>query len=155
MRAFNNRLKRSRDALLVRFFLFALLLGLSFRGVAHAGDKGPCKIATKGDSPTAKACASGGRDAATKLMKDMVKEAKSRASWQLSRSTNPKSQVGGRARAVEQRPDQGPERDRSAELSGTCTICVVCANYSRPDRVSTAFHWRASCSALSNDSQTV
>ena len=63
---------------LPRSLLFALLLALSFRGVAHAGDKGPCKLATKGDSPTAKACASGGRDAATKLMKDMVKEGKSK-----------------------------------------------------------------------------
>jgi hypothetical protein len=64
---------------LSRFFLFALVLGLSLRGFARAGDKGPCKIATKGDSPTAKACASGGRDAATKLMKDMVKQAKAKS----------------------------------------------------------------------------
>src|ERR1700759_2200920 len=56
----------------------SVLFGLSVVGVAHAGDKGPCKIATKGDSPTAKACASGGRDAATKLMKDMVKQAKAK-----------------------------------------------------------------------------
>ena len=54
--------------------VFALALSAS---VAKASDdKGPCKIATKGDSPTAKACASGGRAAATKLMKEMVKEAK-------------------------------------------------------------------------------
>jgi hypothetical protein len=52
------------------------LVGLIAAGVASAGDKGPCKIATKGDSPTAKACAKGGRDAAQKLMKDMVKQAK-------------------------------------------------------------------------------
>jgi hypothetical protein len=64
---------------LSRSFLFALVLGLSLGGVAHAGDKGPCKVATKGDSPTAKACASGGRDAATKLMKDMVKQAKAKS----------------------------------------------------------------------------
>jgi hypothetical protein len=56
----------------------AFVFGLSAGGVAVAGDKGPCKIATKGDSPTAKACASGGRDAATKLMKDMVKQAKAK-----------------------------------------------------------------------------
>jgi hypothetical protein len=59
---------------LIAVFMF----GLSASGVASAGDKGPCKIATKGDSPTAKACASGGRDAATKLMKDMVKQAKAK-----------------------------------------------------------------------------
>jgi hypothetical protein len=53
------------------------VLGLS-AGVARAEGKGPCKIATKGDSPTAKACTSGGRDAATKLMKDMVKQAKAK-----------------------------------------------------------------------------
>ena len=59
---------------LIAVFVF----GLSVGGIARAGDKGPCKIATKGDSPTAKACASGGRDAATKLMKDMVKQAKAK-----------------------------------------------------------------------------
>jgi hypothetical protein len=59
-------------------FIAALLFGLSAAGVANAGDKGPCKIATKGDSPTAKACATGGRDAATKLMKEMVKKAKAK-----------------------------------------------------------------------------
>jgi hypothetical protein len=62
-----------------RPFLFAVVLGLSLTGVARPGEKGPCKIATKGDSPTAKACASGGRDAATKLMKDMVKQAKAKS----------------------------------------------------------------------------
>jgi hypothetical protein len=59
-------------------FIAALLFGLSAAGVANAGDKGPCKIATKGDSPTAKACTTGGRDAATKLMKEMVKKAKAK-----------------------------------------------------------------------------
>jgi hypothetical protein len=55
------------------------LFGLSAAGVANAGeDKGPCKIAIKGDSPTAKACTTGGRSAATKLMKDMVKQAKAK-----------------------------------------------------------------------------
>lgn len=58
---------------LIAFFV----LGLS-AGVAFAEGKGPCKIATKGDSPTAQACAKGGRDAATKLMKDMVKKAKAK-----------------------------------------------------------------------------
>src|SRR5882724_13198697 len=62
-----------------RKVLFAVFrFGLSASGVANAGDKGPCKIATKGDSPTAKACTQGGRDAATKLMKDMVKQAKAK-----------------------------------------------------------------------------
>jgi hypothetical protein len=53
-------------------------LALSAAGVARAEGKGPCKIATKGDTPTAKACAEGGRDKATKLMKDMVKQAKAK-----------------------------------------------------------------------------
>jgi hypothetical protein len=59
-----------------KILIAGFVLGLSAAGVAHAGDKGPCKIATKGDSPTAKACTKGGRDEATKLMKDMVKQAK-------------------------------------------------------------------------------
>jgi hypothetical protein len=63
---------------LARSFLLAAVLGSAFAGAARASDKGPCKIATKGDSPTAKACVSGGRDAATKLMKDMVKQAKAK-----------------------------------------------------------------------------
>ena len=52
----------------------AFLFGLGAPGVARADGK--CTIAIKGDSPTAKACATGGRDAAKKLMKDMVKQAK-------------------------------------------------------------------------------
>jgi hypothetical protein len=52
-----------------------LFLGFTAAGVATAGGKGPCKIATLSDSPTAKACKSGGRDAAEKLMKAMVKQA--------------------------------------------------------------------------------
>jgi hypothetical protein len=59
---------------LIAVFVF----GLSAAGVANAGDKGPCKIATKGETPTAQACTKGGRDAATKLMKDMVKQAKAK-----------------------------------------------------------------------------
>jgi len=50
------------------------LLAVSATGVTSAGE--PCKIATKGDTPTAKACASGGRQAATKVMKEMVSKAK-------------------------------------------------------------------------------
>jgi hypothetical protein len=56
--------------------LAVFLLGLAATGVAGAANKGPCKIAIKGETPTAKACATGGRDAATKLMKDMVSQAK-------------------------------------------------------------------------------
>ena len=41
-----------------------------------AGDEGKCTIATKGDSPTARACAKGGRAEAKKMMKEMVKQAK-------------------------------------------------------------------------------
>jgi hypothetical protein len=67
----------SRRALIVVTAVFFFVLGAV--GVARAGDdKGPCKIATKGDTPTAKACASGGRAAATKLMKQMVKDAKAK-----------------------------------------------------------------------------
>jgi hypothetical protein len=56
---------------LIAVFLF----GLSATDVANAGGKGPCKIATKGKTPTAEACAKGGRDAAKKLMKEMVRQA--------------------------------------------------------------------------------
>jgi hypothetical protein len=48
-------------------------------GAARAGDEGKdgkCTIAVKGDSPTAKACAKGGRAEAKKMMKEMVKQAK-------------------------------------------------------------------------------
>ena len=56
----------------------AFLFGTSATGVANADDKGPCKIATKGDTPTAKACATGGREAARKVMKSMVDQAKAK-----------------------------------------------------------------------------
>jgi hypothetical protein len=56
--------------------LAAFLVGALGTGVAVAGDEGKCTIATKGDSPTAKACAKGGRAEAKKLMKEMVKQAK-------------------------------------------------------------------------------
>ena len=59
---------------LVAVFLFES----SATGVARAADKGPCKIATKGETPTAKACAKGGRDAANTLMKQMVSQAKAK-----------------------------------------------------------------------------
>ena len=62
-----------------KFLIAAFVVGLSAGGVAHAGgDDGKCTIATKGETPTAKACTQGGRDAATKLMKDMVKQAKAK-----------------------------------------------------------------------------
>jgi hypothetical protein len=54
----------------------AFLLASAAFGTAFAGDEGKCTIATKGDSPTAKACAKGGRAEAKKMMKDMVKQAK-------------------------------------------------------------------------------
>lgn len=48
-------------------------------GLALAGDSAKkCTIATSGDSPTAKACAKGGRDAAKKVMKKMVADAKAK-----------------------------------------------------------------------------
>jgi hypothetical protein len=43
---------------------------------AGASDGGKCTIATKGDTATGRACASGGRAEAKKAMKDMVKQAK-------------------------------------------------------------------------------
>jgi hypothetical protein len=60
-----------------RFFGSAVALAfiLAVSGGARA-DGGKCTLATKGDSPTAKACAKGGRDEAKKLMKEMVKKAK-------------------------------------------------------------------------------
>jgi hypothetical protein len=45
---------------------------------ATADDEGPCKIATKGDSPIAQACTKGGRPAAEETMKTMVKTAKAK-----------------------------------------------------------------------------
>jgi hypothetical protein len=55
--------------------VLAVLLVASAAGIASADD-GKCTIATKGDTPTAKACAKGGRAEAKKLMKEMVKTAK-------------------------------------------------------------------------------
>jgi hypothetical protein len=45
---------------------------------AAAEDEGPCKVATKGDSPIAQACQKGGRAAAEDTMKSMVKAAKAK-----------------------------------------------------------------------------
>jgi hypothetical protein len=58
-----------------KFSLFVLLALAGVAGVASAGDD-KCTIATKGDSPTAQACAKGGRSEAKKTMKEMVKVAK-------------------------------------------------------------------------------
>ena len=52
-----------------------LLVSLLCRD-AGANDSGKCTIATKGDTVTARACAEGGRAAAKKVMKEMVKQAK-------------------------------------------------------------------------------
>jgi hypothetical protein len=65
-------IRSSANLLFASFLTLALAAG--FTGLAHADDK--CKIATKGDSPTAKACAKGGLAEAKKVMKDMVKTAK-------------------------------------------------------------------------------
>ena len=63
-----------RSAALVLTAAFLTLSMVS--GTASGGDGGKCTIATKGDSPTAKACAKGGREEAKKIMKEMVKQAK-------------------------------------------------------------------------------
>ena len=56
----------------------ALGLTLAVATRATAADDNKCTVATKGDSPTAKACAHGGRKEATKVMKEMVKAAKAK-----------------------------------------------------------------------------
>jgi hypothetical protein len=66
---------------MVRMTRVALLLGsvaailFAFTGVGRAGDTS-CTIATKGDSPVAKACTEGGIKKAKAVMKKMVKDAK-------------------------------------------------------------------------------
>jgi hypothetical protein len=47
-------------------------LGIPCLGGLAGGDEDACTIATKGDSPVAKACAAGGRGAAKKKMKALV-----------------------------------------------------------------------------------
>ena len=59
-----------------RFLIATFLTTFASIGGAVAGDEGKCTIATKGDSPTAKACTKGGRAEAKKMMKEMVKQAK-------------------------------------------------------------------------------
>ena len=57
--------------------ILSLTIGAAF--VARTGNavaaSGPCTIAVKGTSPTAKACAKGGRAEAKKVMNEMVKAA--------------------------------------------------------------------------------
>jgi hypothetical protein len=46
-------------------------------GPAGAAEQRPCTIATKGDSPVARACADNGIDGAKAAMKDLVKKGRS------------------------------------------------------------------------------
>jgi len=62
--------------LVAAFLTLTTVLGTA-GALADEGKDGKCTIAIKGDSPTAKACAKGGRAEAKKMMKDMVKQAKS------------------------------------------------------------------------------
>jgi hypothetical protein len=55
------------------FFFAAIAIGAAG---AVRGDEGKCTIATKPDTETGKACAKGGRAEAKKVMKEMVKVAK-------------------------------------------------------------------------------
>jgi hypothetical protein len=61
---------------LVVVFSLAASVFVSRAAVVSASDDAKCTLATKGDSPTAKACAKGGRAEAKKVMKEMVKNAK-------------------------------------------------------------------------------
>jgi hypothetical protein len=61
----------------VELFAAALLFVSVASRDAGATDGGKCTIATKGDTATARACARGGRAEAKKVMKEMVKQAKS------------------------------------------------------------------------------
>ena len=60
----------------VKLFAAALLFVSIASRDASASDGGKCTIATKGDTPTGRACAAGGRAEAKKTMKEMVKQAK-------------------------------------------------------------------------------
>ncbi len=60
----------------VRSSVLTLVMAILAGGAARAGDEAKCTIATKPESEVGKACASGGRPAAKKDMKDMVKKAK-------------------------------------------------------------------------------
>ncbi len=60
----------------VRASVLALVIAIPLGGAARAGDDAKCTIATKPDTEVGKACATGGRAAAKKDMKEMVKKAK-------------------------------------------------------------------------------
>lgn len=60
----------------LRSTALVLTVATAFVGGARAADDAKCTIATKPDSEVGKACASGGRAAAKKDMKEMVKKAK-------------------------------------------------------------------------------
>jgi hypothetical protein len=66
----------SRIAILTAFV--AAGVGGFVGGGFALGDGAKCTIATSGDSPTAKACAKGGRPEAKKVMKKMVADAKAK-----------------------------------------------------------------------------
>jgi hypothetical protein len=61
-----------------RYLPLALFAGLVLTSTAAGWAKGDdtCTVATKGDSPVAKACAKGGVKEAKRTMKDMAKAAK-------------------------------------------------------------------------------
>ena len=65
---------------MVRMLRGMLLLSVLGSAVAISGravaDNTPCAIATKGDSPVAKACAAGGLVDAKRTMRDLVKNGK-------------------------------------------------------------------------------
>lgn len=60
----------------VRSSVLTLVIAILLGGAARAGGEAKCTIATKPESEVGKACASGGRPAAKKDMKEMVKKAK-------------------------------------------------------------------------------
>jgi hypothetical protein len=60
----------------LRSTFLAFMVATVLVGNARAADDTKCTIATKPDSEVGKACASGGRAAAKKDMKEMVKKAK-------------------------------------------------------------------------------
>jgi hypothetical protein len=71
-------MKRPVAQVATLFFSLTLVSVFLLRaGSAVAGDD-KCTIAVKGDSPTARACAKGGRAEAKKVMKDMVTKAKAK-----------------------------------------------------------------------------
>jgi hypothetical protein len=69
-------LENQRMIRLAAVLFTATILTISTLAGRAVGDDGKCTIAVKGDSPTAKACAKGGRAEAKKVMKEMVKQAK-------------------------------------------------------------------------------